>query len=156
MRAETRAAKVAALFGLEPPKAPSPAELRRKANVSREAEAVILYSEERSKFLEKMCKVCQRIFAVNRSHIAFCSDDCRSVHINDVLGLEWSPTGRSPEERWTPQTGGLEPLIVPPVALELLRLTPDQEFPQETPVESEEESHLDSDFLASLDSLLEP
>lgn len=155
MKAETKAAKIAAMFGLEAPKKASPNELRRQANHSREAEAVILYHEDRTKFQEKVCRICNRIFAVNRSHIAFCSDDCRSVHINDVLGLEWSPTGRSPEERWTPQTGGLEPLIVPPVALELLNLTQTQ-TPQTEVVESEEESHLDSDFLSALDSLLEP
>lgn len=120
MKAETKQAKIAALFGLEAPKKPTPQELRTRANRSREAEAVILYAEEPSKFLQRECRICKRMFAVNRAHIAFCSDDCRSIHINDVLGLEWSPTGRSPEERWAHQTGGPEPLIVPPHALTLL------------------------------------
>lgn len=121
MKADKKAERLAALFGLEAPKPPSPAELRRKAHVSREAEAVILYVEEPAKFLERECRICHRHFAVNRSHIAFCSDDCRSVHLNDVIGLEWSPTGRTPEERWSAQTGGPEPLIVPPAALTLVK-----------------------------------
>lgn len=124
MKAETKQARIAAMFGLEAPKKPSPRELRRSAHVSREAEAVILYADTPAKFLERACKTCNRLFAVNRSHIAFCGDDCRSVYINDVLGLEWDPTGRSPEERWSAQTGGSEPLIVPPTALTLLKQRP--------------------------------
>lgn len=121
MKDNKKQERLAALFGIEAPKKASPVELRRRANASREAEAVILYAEEPSKFLQKLCRICNRHFAVNRSHIAFCSDDCRSVHINDVLGLEWTPTGRSPEERWAPGTGGIEPLIVPPHVLPLVQ-----------------------------------
>lgn len=131
--------RLAAMLGIEVPKPPSPAEARRRANSSREAEAVILYAEQPSKFLEKECRICHRHFAVNRSHIAFCSDDCRSIHINDVLGLEWSPTGRTPEDRWSAQTGGPEPLIVPPVVLPLLKQR--QDVPPS------------NDFLPSLDDI---
>lgn len=121
MKPETRARKIAELFGIDVPKPPSPQEIARRNNRSREAEAVILFHENPEKFLQRECRVCRKTFAVNRANISMCSDDCRSVHINDVIGLEWSPTGRSPEERWKPQTGGQEPLIVPPAALALLQ-----------------------------------
>lgn len=127
MRAETKAAKIAAMFGLEVPKPPSKKEQWRREAVSREAEAVILFHEDRDKFLQRECRICKRQFAVNRAHIAFCSDDCRSVHLNDVVGLEWDPNGRSPAERWASQTGGSEPLIVPPPALEILLARPEPE-----------------------------
>lgn len=120
MKAETKAAKIAAMFGLEAPKPLTDKERWQKEAVSREAEAVSLYHEDRSKFIQRMCRICDRMFAVNRAHIAFCSDDCRSVHLNDVVGLEWDPNGRSPAERWANQTGGSEPLIVPPPALAIL------------------------------------
>lgn len=121
MKADKKAERLAALFGIEAPKPISGAEYRRRANVSREAEAVILYAESPAKFLERPCKTCQRIFAVNRSHIAFCSDFCRGEYLNNVMGLDWDPNGRTPEERWTPQTGGIEPLIVPPHVLPLVQ-----------------------------------
>ena len=119
IKAEKKAERLAALFGLEAPKPPTAEELRRSGDMAREAEAVILFTEDRAKFIQRPCRVCLRVFAVNRSHISCCSDDCRGVRIAE-LGLEWDPKGRSPEERWSTQTGGPEPLVVPPTVLELL------------------------------------
>lgn len=122
MKAEKKAERLAALFGLEAPKPPTDTEVRNATTASREAEATILYFEDRTKFIERMCRICERVFAVNRSNIAFCSDDCRAVHIREVVGIDdWNPTGRSPEERWSYQTGGREPLIVPPAVLHRLK-----------------------------------
>jgi hypothetical protein len=142
MKQETKQARLAALLGIEMPKPVSPREKLRQANISREAEAVILYAESPSLFLRKFCRICKRDFAVNRSHIAFCSDDCRSIHLNDVIGLEWDPMARTVEERWAHQTGGLEPLIVPPMTLQLLQLIPEQ-----TPEPDEDIGPLDIDAL---------
>lgn len=119
--------RLAALFGMEAPKPPTKEEKIAADSVSREAEAVIAYFEDPRKFAEKMCKWCERIFAVNRGNIAFCSDECRGKHLNEVVKLEWSPNQRTPDERWAMNTGGREPLIVPPTALALLHQTQDQE-----------------------------
>lgn len=121
MKDETKAAKLAALFGLEAPKPPTEEEKRNADSVSREAEAVIAYFDGPARFTERMCRICDQVFAVNRGNIAFCSDKCRGVHIREVVGIEWwDPNLRTPEDRWSPQTGGKEPLIVPPTALTLL------------------------------------
>lgn len=149
MKADKKAERLAALFGIEAPKKASPLELRRKANVSREAEAVILFAENPERFLQRECRICKRHFAVNRSHIAFCSDDCRSVHLNDVVGLEWDPNARTPEERWASQTGGPEPLIVPPAILPTLL----ERQTQSTPVSAPEDVEFVLD-MSSVDALL--
>lgn len=122
MKEQKKAERLAALFGIEAPKVPTGNELRESESVSREAEAVIAYFEAPAKFTERMCRICERIFAVNRGSIAFCSDTCRGVHIREVMGIvDWDPKQRTPEDRWSSQTGGPEPLLVPPPALELVR-----------------------------------
>lgn len=119
---DVKIARMAALFGLEAPKPVSPAEQRRKDSNSREAEAAILYIESPDKFLVVKCKTCSKSFGVNRANIAFCSDDCRSIYLNDVLGLEWDRNARTPADRWSYRTGGQEPLIVPPPLLEVTQI----------------------------------
>lgn len=119
MKAEIKAARLAALFGLEAPKQQTLQEKREAATLSREAEAVVLYASNPVGFKRVNCKVCSKDFAVNRGNIALCSDECRKIHLGN-LGLEWDPKGRTPEDRWSTQTGGPEPLVVPPPALELL------------------------------------
>lgn len=120
MKDSIKAQRLAALLGLEVPREPTKEE-RRTANFnSREAEAAILYREHPDGFKRVLCRVCHKSFAVNRTAISCCSDECRKAHLQDTFGLIWDPTGRTPEDRWRPDTGGVEPLLVPPVVLEIL------------------------------------
>lgn len=132
MKDETRkkraAEKLAALFGLEAPVEPTKDERVNAATISREAEAVLLYVEDRNKFQTKPCKVCGLMFAVNRGSIGYCSDSCRKRALA-ALGLDWNPLSRTPEDRWGPMTGGPEPLVVPPSVLPIL---PEETQPQES------------------------
>lgn len=147
MKADKRAERLAKLLGLDVPVKPTAEQLRQKDNVSREMEAVLAYADNPKGFLLRQCKRCDRSFGVNRANIAFCSDDCRVRSLHD-RGLLVNLDARTPEERWASATGGREPLIVPPSALELL--------PQSQPVEPQptlpdRASEADSDdWLASV------
>lgn len=153
MKAEAKAKRIAEMFGIEAPKKETPAEARRKAGISREAEAVVLYADNPSKFLQRECRICKGTFAVNRSHIAFCSDHCRGEYLNGELGLDWDPNARSPEERWTLRTGGPEPLIVPPHVLPLVQGVLQERLPQQE-LEPERPQSLDEFDLSDIDALL--
>lgn len=120
MKPETKRARMARLFGIELPPEPTREERLHQDNVSREAESVVAYYIEPKGFVNRLCKTCELEFAVNRANIAFCSDDCRGKYLREVMGLDWDATARTPEDRWAPQTGGREPLVVPPTALALL------------------------------------
>lgn len=82
--------------------------------VSREAEAVLLYGVDRRKFIQKECDNCGAVFAVNRSSVSCCSDHCRSIKLGK-LGIIWD-WSRNPESRWDFR----EPLVVSPSVLERL------------------------------------
>jgi hypothetical protein len=103
--------RLAALLGIELPKDPT----FEDDEASREAEAVVAFYETPKLFTERMCKHCERVFAVNRACVAYCSDTCRKKALLDI-GIEWDAT-RPPEERWENKM----PLTVPPSALELVR-----------------------------------
>lgn len=119
MKESIKQARLAALLGLEAPKEPTRTEREHAIQVSREAEAVIMYATTPQGFKERDCKTCGHRFAVNRASIAFCSDLCRREHLGS-LGIDWDPN-RTPEDRWNFRTGGLEPLVVPPAALTLVQ-----------------------------------
>lgn len=154
MKNDKKAERLAALFGIEAPKKPTASQIRRSADVSREAEAVILFADQPDKFLQRPCGICGHTFAVNRSHIKFCSDVCRSEHINNVLGLDWDPTGRTVEDRWNIRTGGPEPLIVPPHALTLLLSVQEESLQSVASEQSTQEDQTLGFDLSSFDSLL--
>lgn len=122
MKDETRKRKLAELLGIpyEPPKPPDPKEELRKETVSREAEAVVLYMEDPAKFITRLCRVCHQPFGVNRASISCCSDRCRQDLLSETYGLDVDLSLRTPQERWTHNTGGREPLIVPPPVIKLL------------------------------------
>lgn len=122
MSDEIRKQRLAEALGIEyvPPVADTPEVKEAKALASREAEAVLLYTENPKKFVEKMCLECHRPFAVNRTSIGYCSDACRKVAL-EARGLIWNVSADDPKERWSSGRAGPEPLTVPPVVLELLR-----------------------------------
>lgn len=130
MRAEKKAERLAALFGLEAPKPPTKQETERATNVSREAEATIAYFTAPTGFTNRLCRICEREFAVNRANISCCSDTCRRELLAELGISDWDPTLRTVEDRWNSRTGGPEPLVCPPEAVErvnLLRLSSDEQ-----------------------------
>lgn len=132
---------MAELLGLEIKQPPTKEELLEAANTSREAEGVIAFGNRSQRFIQRECVQCGGVFAVNRSNIACCSDTCRQHHLLHKFGLEWDPSARSLEDRWSVQTGGPEPLVVPPSILPLI----EQGMTEQTPVLPEQ----------SIDSLLD-
>lgn len=106
--------RMAALFGID---IPTPEQLKRKDDRSREAEAVLAYyAVKPGTFIERTCKHCSKMFAVNRGSVAYCSDECRTSALA-AIGIVWDPT-KSIEERWSP---GAEPLTVTPRVLEVMK-----------------------------------
>lgn len=79
----------------------------------READAAILFIENRNVFREVHCKQCSRLFAVDYQSVAMCSDNCRIEFLRN-LGIEWNPL-KTQNERWA----GRIPLTVPPAAIEV-------------------------------------
>ena len=129
MRDEIKAARLAALFGLPEevvPKKPTAAQQEARDDVSREAEAAIAYLTTPTGFVQRECRNCGHIFAVNRANISLCSDSCREHYLLSVYGLEVDLKARTPQERWAQNTGGPEPLIVAPPTLAVLPV-PDQQ-----------------------------
>lgn len=86
--------------------------------ISRQGEAVLLWLESPAKFTTKVCKreACQQPFGTNYRSVAYCSDNCRSRDVSNMLGIKWDWTRASEEERW----GGEPPLIIPPAAMKNL------------------------------------
>lgn len=122
MKSEKRKSRLAELLGIDgPPPPPTKEELIARGTISREAEAVLAYASGEIKFVQRECKQCGFVFAVNRTSIAYCSDTCRQHAMLSDWKIVWDPNSRSPEERWSAQAGGAEPLIVPPSALPLIQ-----------------------------------
>lgn len=145
MKAETKRARIAALLGLEVPKPPTKEEIEAAGTISREAEAVALFLDNPKRFIQRECKNCGGVFAVNRGSISLCTDTCRQHWLETQFGLIWDPKARSLEERWSAQTGGPEPLIVPPTVLPLAQESLDRKESQTVPMEEAlSESELDS------------
>lgn len=109
--AEEKAA--AALAKLMNIKAPTPEETIQRA---REEEAILAYADNPTLFSKVKCKRCSTVFAVNRKHVAYCSDPCREKALRD-LGITRDPSlaPRGIEDKdyvWRVYWGN-EPLIVP-------------------------------------------
>lgn len=87
--------------------------------ISRQGEAVLLFLESPAKFTTKYCKrpVCGEPFGTNYRGVAYCSDNCRSKHMSDLIGVKWDWLRATDEERW----GGEPPLIIPPAAYRKIR-----------------------------------
>lgn len=124
--------------------------------VSREAEAVILFGQDRRKFLQKECNNCGGTFAVNRANVSCCSDRCRAKNL-EKIGISWDWSKNS-ELRWDFR----EPLVVSPSVLEkllphleTLQHIPQQEVVEELVVQDEpiEQTQSVSDFDDFLQSL---
>lgn len=83
------------------------------SDVLAEAQAVVDYIEQPSKFKEKFCKNCGEKFVYRwtRDAISTCSVECMR-QLLESKGLKWDPT-RSQESRW----GRPVPQIVPALAL---------------------------------------
>lgn len=147
MKADKRKARLAALLGLEQPKVLTKEELKAKDDVSREMEAVLAYADNPKGFIERECGRCGHKFAVNRANIAYCSDDCRTKSLLD-RGILVDLNARTPQERWSAATGGREPLVVPPSALDILSQVQQAE-PQPSLPEHQSSSEED-DWLADV------
>ena len=146
MKAETKKARLAALLGIDLPKPKTKAEIQAAGTVSREAEAVILFGMHPKQFIQKECAQCGLVFAVNRTSIAVCSDECRKHYLWFKYKIVWDPNARSVEERWQPQTGGPEPLVVPPAVLPTLVAAvqaQENESKVESPLPQQSESLVD-------------
>ncbi len=117
MKDDVRKARLAKLLGMELPVEPTPQERQLAGTISREAEAVLLYTENRNAFQVKNCKVCDEKFAVNRSSIGYCSDICRGDALG-AMGIAWDPNARTLADRWSVRTGGPEPLVIREKVLE--------------------------------------
>lgn len=87
--------------------------------ISRQGEAVLLFLESPAKFTTKFCKRpdCGEPFGTNYRAVAYCSDNCRSKHMSELIGVKWDWMRASEEERW----GGEPPLIIPPAAYRKIR-----------------------------------
>jgi hypothetical protein len=156
VKRETKQRKLAELLGIEFPEPPTKQELEDKATASREAEAVLLYGASPKAFIQRECKNCGFVFAVDRSSIAYCSDDCRAHAILRDWKIVWNPKARTLADRWGSQTGGPEPLVIPPLVLTMLQQ--EQERRQQEQAEKElalqeikQQSVLGLDDLLALD-----
>lgn len=87
--------------------------------ISRQGEAVLAFLETPAKFTTKICKreACQQPFGTNYRSVAYCSDNCRSRAVSEMMGVKWDWTRATEEERW----GGEPPLIIPPAALQKIQ-----------------------------------
>lgn len=103
-------AKLAQLLGIQVPDGP----VITSEDASREAEAVLAYYDDPTKFIVKKCKQCGEAFRVNRSNVAYCMDACRARALK-AIGLTWDPT-RTAADRWRAiykSDKVFEPLVVP-------------------------------------------
>lgn len=91
-------AKAAAAYGLELPKQIGPSAATKRADISREAEAVLAYKENPQNFIEKNCTHCGKRFAVNRARVANCSVECVAKELEGI-GITWD-WSKPPELRW--------------------------------------------------------
>lgn len=109
--------KMAELLGIEYDEseiakaASTPSSQQLTEESSRTAEAVLLFGEDRRKFIQVECKNCGGVFAVNRSCVSYCSDTCRA-HSLGRKGILWD-WRKNVEARWEFR----EPLVVPPQVL---------------------------------------
>lgn len=116
-------AKAAAAYNIELPKQIGPSTATRRADVSREAEAVLAYKANPETFTEKNCTHCGKRFAVNRARVSNCSVECVAKELA-AIGIDWD-WSKPPELRW-----GLryredkiqdEPLIITEQPLDLIQ-----------------------------------
>lgn len=90
-----------------------PEQFKEIETTRREADATILFLENRNSFREVRCKQCLHMFAVDYQSVAMCSDRCRIDFLHNI-GIEWNPL-KTQNERWA----GRIPLTVPPAAFDL-------------------------------------
>lgn len=117
-------AKLAALLGMDAPdRRTTPLPRHAAETRSREAQATLEFVDKPHTFRRVECKVCERVFYVNRGQVSCCSDICAAKGLAEI-GIEWD-WSKPPESRWyVNHAGGKitnEPLIVPPEALDALR-----------------------------------
>lgn len=67
--------------------------------ISREAEATLVFFRVPEMFQFEKCVQCEKIFAHTYGKVAYCSNMCRRQSLEDI-GIQWNP--KSPEERWRP------------------------------------------------------
>lgn len=91
-------AKAAAAYGIEMPKQLGPSTATRRADVSREAEAVLAYKANPEAFTEKNCTHCGKRFAVNRARVSNCSVECVAKELA-AIGIDWD-WSKPMESRW--------------------------------------------------------
>lgn len=116
-------AQAAAAYGLELPKQVGPSAATKRADISREAEAVLAYKANPESFTERNCTYCGKKFAVNRARVSNCSVECVAKEL-EAIGIKWD-WSKPPEQRW-----GLryrddkiqdEPLIITEQPLDLIQ-----------------------------------
>jgi hypothetical protein len=110
--AKSDAEKLAELLGIAPPEPQSSTE--SSVEISRQAEAAVLYGEGIVPFIRKDCKHCGRKFAHTPGAVAFCSDTCRAADLLKI-GIAWD-WFKSADKRWSVRNA----IAVPPEALKLL------------------------------------
>lgn len=122
MKAEKIEERLAKLLGLEnqleelKPKEATP----EQKSASHEAEAVLYFMHDPTRFKQAACKQCDGTFMVDYPSVGYCSDRCRKAALHEI-GIEWNPD-KDPYERWQ----GRVPLTVPPQALAVIPQTEGQ------------------------------
>jgi hypothetical protein len=123
-REQARIAELAAKhYGIKAPEVMTgPSMATRRADISREAEAVLAYKDNPNSFTEKVCTHCGKRFAVNRARVANCSVECVAKELAGI-GIDWD-WSKPIEERWGLRYPGDkltdEPLIISEKPLDLI------------------------------------
>jgi len=87
----------------------------KQAQVTREAEAVLLHLYHVKTLKQVTCQNCDEPFATNYAYMRHCSDECLRRTL-DKMGLTWDPE-KTPEERWQ----GQPPSVVTFKTLQVLK-----------------------------------
>lgn len=85
---------------------------------SLQAEAVLAFIQKPINFVVRNCKrtECGQSFGTNYLYVGYCSDNCRAKDLAKI-GIQWDHQ-KSARDRW----GGEPPLVVPPSALQALKV----------------------------------
>lgn len=134
MKEETKLDKLLALLGIEDQVSEADkkavlnsADAAKKQSQYQEKvlsqEAVALYIDNQGQgFQKRLCKLCDRNFAVSLNTVSFCSDLCREAWL-DRLGIQWNWGTPLRLRHSYSDVGGRTPvnvpLVVPPDALSL-------------------------------------
>ena len=85
---------------------------------SMQMEAVLEFIRQPQGYVTRRCKECKEWFGANYTHVAFCSDLCRSREWERTMKIPWNMMNKTARERW----GGEIPVVIHPTIWKNLRL----------------------------------